>query len=159
MRLSAVEVGREQVGPEPRERRMDGLGARLEQFDDGGIETDGDRPIDLEDEPGTAGWAAPSFAGAVAVPRAVHPQVGPQLEAAVEPDQQVLALRLDRVDPLPDDPLDLRDGSRTLGPCSHDVTTNEVRAEALLRSGKACHLRARPEPSALGAASGRGNRR
>src|SRR6185312_17537651 len=78
-----------------------------------------------------AGRAAPPFTGAVAVPRPVHPQVRPQFEAAVEPDQQVLALRLDRVDPLPDDPLDLRHGSRTLGPCSHDVTTHEVWAEAL----------------------------
>ena len=97
-RLGGIEVGRQEVRPERRERRVEALGARLEQLDDRGVEADRDRAGDLEDEAGPAGRPAPALAGPVAVPRAVHPQVRPQLEAAVEPDQQVLAQRLDRVD-------------------------------------------------------------
>ena len=44
------------------------------------------------------------------MPRAVHPQVRPQLEAVVESDEQVLALGLDGLDRRADDPLDLGAG-------------------------------------------------
>ena len=42
---------------------------------------------------------APALARPVAVPRPVHPQVRPDLQPVVEPDQEVLAERLDRGDP------------------------------------------------------------
>ena len=64
------------------------------------------------------------------MPRAVHPQVGPELQPAVEPDQQVLALRFDRVDALADDPLDLRDRPGTLGAGRAHVPPDEVRPQA-----------------------------
>ena len=48
------------------------------------------------------------------MPRAVHPQVRPELEAVVEPDQQVLAERLDRGDLAADDAL--RPAGRRPGP-------------------------------------------
>ncbi len=72
---------------------MERLGALLEQLDDRGVEADRDRARDLEHEPGAGRRPAPALARPVAMPRAVHPEVGPELEAAVEPDQQVLAER------------------------------------------------------------------
>ena len=83
---------------------MDDLGAALEQLDHRGIEADGHGARHLEDERGARRRAAPRLAGAVAVPRAVQPEVGPELEAAVELDEQVLARGIDRVDLLADDP-------------------------------------------------------
>ena len=87
---------------------MDDLGAALEQLDDRGVEADGDGARDLDDEGGARRRAAPGLAGAVAMPRAVQPEVGPQLEAAVELDEQVLAGGVDGIDLLADDPRDLR---------------------------------------------------
>ena len=74
--------------------------------------------------------AATRSPGPVAMPRPVHPQVGPQLEAAVEPDEQVLALGLDRVDPLADDAMDLRDRARALRAGRGHVASDEVRPQA-----------------------------
>ena len=87
---------------------MERLGALLEQLDDRGIEADGDRARHLEDEPRTSRRPAPALPGPVAMPRPVHPQVRPDLEAVLESDQQVLAERIDRGDLVPDDPVDLR---------------------------------------------------
>ena len=50
-RLVGVEIGREQVRPEPPERRVEALGPHLEELDDRGIEADRDRTRDLDDEP------------------------------------------------------------------------------------------------------------
>ena len=83
---------------------MERLGARLEQLDHGGVEADRDRARDLEHEARPTGRPAPALARPVAVPRAVHPEMRPQLEAVVEPDQQVLAERLDRGDRRARDP-------------------------------------------------------
>ena len=55
--------------------------------------------------------------------------MGPDLQAAVEPDQEVLALRFDRIDALADDPLDLRDRPGTLGAGRQHVPTDEVRPQ------------------------------
>ena len=162
MRLGGIEVGREQVRAEPRQRRVEALGPRLEQLDDRGVEADRDRAIDLEHEPGPAGRPAPALAGPVAVPRAVHPQVGPELEPAVEPDQQVLALRLDRVDALADDPLDLRHGPGTLGAGGHARPARRGTAGGRRRSGRACRLRASgrlARATGRRGGSGRGSRR
>ena len=87
---------------------MDDLGAALEELDDRRVEADGDGARDLEDERGARRRAAPRLARAVAVPRAVQPEVRPQLEAAVELDEQVLAGGVDGVDLLADDARDLR---------------------------------------------------
>ena len=106
---------------------MERLGAQLEELDDGGIEADRDRARDLDDEPGAARRPPPPLAGPIAVPRAVHPQVRPELEAVVEPDQQVLAERLDRGDLVADDTGHLRDGPGPAGPRRDDGPTDEVR--------------------------------
>src|SRR6185503_4625815 len=52
--------------------------------------------------------AAPRLAGPVPMPRAVQPEMGPQLQAAVELDEQVLAGGIDGIDLLAHDPRDLR---------------------------------------------------
>ena len=127
---ACVEVGRQQVRPEPPERRVERLGALLEELDDRGIEADRDGARDLQHEPGTTGRAPPALAGPIAVPRAVHPQVGPDLEAVVEPDEQVLAERLDRGDLAADDAADLRDGARAGRPCGCDGPPDQVRSES-----------------------------
>src|SRR5687768_5814885 len=108
---------------------MDALGTCLEQLDDRGVEADGDRAIDLEHEPRASRRSTPALARSIAMPRAVHPQVRSQLQAAVEPDQQVLALRLDGIDTLADHPMDLWNGTRSLGTCRDDVPTDQVRPE------------------------------
>jgi hypothetical protein len=92
------------------------FGPLLEQLDDGRIEADGDRTIDLEDEPGPGRRPAPALPGPVAVPRAVHAQVRAQLEAAIEADEQVLALGIHALDALADKALDLGHRARPLCP-------------------------------------------
>ena len=72
---------------------MDDLGAALEQLDDRGVEADRDGAGDLDDECRARWRPAPRLAGPVAVPRPVQPEVRPQLEPAIELDQQVLARR------------------------------------------------------------------
>jgi hypothetical protein len=47
---------------------MEWLAPRLEQLDHRGIETDRDRTVDLQHEPGAAGRPTPALAGSVAVP-------------------------------------------------------------------------------------------
>src|SRR6266540_1213961 len=94
---------------------MNRLGPRFEQFDDRRVEADGDRSVDLEHEAGSSGRPAPALARPVAMPRPVHPQMRAQLETAIEADQEVLALGLDRVHPLADDAVDLRDGAGSSG--------------------------------------------
>jgi hypothetical protein len=56
--------------------------------------------------------------------------VRPQLEAAIEPDEQVLALRLDRIDASTDDPPHLGHGTGTLRPRGEDVAPDEVRPQS-----------------------------
>src|SRR4051794_4855002 len=103
---------------------MQSLGACLEQLDHWRIEADRHGTIDFEHEPRASRRSAPALARPVAVPRAVHPQVGAQLEPAVEADQQVLALALDRVDALADHSLDLGDRPGSLCTCGPDVATD-----------------------------------
>ena len=95
---------------------MERLGALFEELDDRGVEADRDRARDLDDEPCPRRRPPPALARPVAVPRAVHPEVRPDLEAVVEPDQQVLAERLDRGDLVADDARDLRDRAGAGGP-------------------------------------------
>ena len=130
MHLGGIEVGAEQVRTEPGQRRVEMLRPRLEQLDDRGVEADRDRAIDLEHEARPTGRSTPALTRPIAMPRAVHPQVGPQFQPAVEPDQQVLALRLDRVDPLADDPMDLGHGARSLGTRRAHVPPDKVRPES-----------------------------
>ena len=117
------------------------------------VEADRDRARDLEHEPRPGRRPAPALAGPVAVPRAVHPQVGPQLEAVVEADQQVLAVRLDRVDRR------ARRARSTCGtgpgPAARGRSPSGRRGTAggRPRSGRACRPRAcgSASPSATGA--------
>ncbi len=109
---------------------MERLGPLLEQLDDGGVEADRDRARDLEHETARAGRSPPRLAGAVAVPRAVHPQMRPDLEPAVEADQQVLAERLDRGDLPADEPRHLRDRAGSAGPRRRDGPADQVRPQA-----------------------------
>ena len=114
----------------------------LEQLDHRRVEADGDGARDLEDEPRPRRRPAPALAGPVAMPRAVHPQVGPELEAAVEPDQQVLALRLDaRRSVCADDAVGpaARAGARR---ARRDVAARRGTAAAPRRSERACRLQA-----------------
>ena len=107
---SASACASSRSGPSADSDGWSGLGPLLEQLDDRRVEADRDRARDLEHEPRPRRRPPPALAGPVAVPRAVHPQVGPELEAVVEADEEVLAVRLDRVDRRADDPLDLRAG-------------------------------------------------
>ena len=99
--------------------------------------------IDLEDEPCPAGGSSPALARPVSMPRTVHAQMCPELETAVESDQQVLALCLDGIDPLADHPLDLRDRPRTLRPRRDDVPPDQVRPETLRGAEERVALRHR----------------
>lgn len=53
-----------------------------------------------------------------------------QFQAVVEPDQEVLAERLDRGDLAPDDALDLREGARAARSRRRDRAAHEVRPES-----------------------------
>lgn len=55
--------------------------------------------------------------------------MGPQLEAIVEPDQQILALCIHGRDPLPDDPMDLRYRPRSPRPGRQDGSAHEKRSQ------------------------------
>src|SRR6188474_975197 len=99
---------------------MNRFDALFEKLDDRGVEADRDRTRNLDDEPGASGRSPPTLARLVAVPRAVHPQVGPDLEAVVETDQQVLAERLDRGDLVTDDSRDLGHRAGAGGPGGGD---------------------------------------
>jgi hypothetical protein len=57
----------------------------------------------------------------------VHPQVRPQLEAAIEADQQVLAVRLDGIDATTDQSMHLWHRSRPLGAGRRDIAAHEMR--------------------------------
>src|SRR5258705_12049109 len=104
---------------------MEVLGGLLEQLDHGRIETDGDGASDLDDQARTCRRTPPALPRPVAMPRAVHAQVGTELEATVEPKEQVLALRLDLVDAAADDPLHPRHRARTLPPGRADAAAPE----------------------------------
>ena len=65
------------------------------QFDDRGAEAHRDRPVGLEDRLHLPRRPAPLLARLVDVPGTLHPHVAVDREAIVEPDQQVLADRLD----------------------------------------------------------------
>ena len=93
-----------------------------------------------------AGGAAPALTRPVAVPRAVHPQVRPHLEAVVEPDQQVLALRLDGRSRSPRPgapPADPARAPRRRSPSGRPGTGAGRR-----RCGRACRPRAPTRPRA-----------
>ena len=126
-RLRQVEVVVEQVRPEHRDRRVDDLGPALEQLDHRGVEAHRDGARHLDDERGPGRRAAPGLAGAVAMPRAVEPEVRPELEAAVELDEQVLAGRVDGIDLLADDARDLGPGQP--GASARHDPAGEVRPE------------------------------
>ena len=80
-----------------------------------------------------AGRSAPALAGPIAVPRTVHPQVRPDLQAVVKADQQVLAERLDRGDLVTDDAGDLGDGAWACGPSGCNDAADEVRPKTRRR--------------------------
>ena len=126
VRLGGVEIGRDQIGTQPRERRVEALAARLEELHDRRIEADGDRAVDLQHQPGPTWRPAPPLPRPIAMPRAVHPQVGAELQTTVEADQQVLALGLHGIDAPADDPVDLWDSTRTLGASGPHVPPDEV---------------------------------
>lgn len=130
MCLRAVEPRVEQVRPEPAERGMEVSGSGLEQFHHRRIEADGDGAGHLEDQPGARRRTTPRLAGAVAMPRAVHPQVRPKLEPTVEPDQEILAARLDGIDAMTDHAMDLRDRTRAVRACRGHLPPEQERAQA-----------------------------
>jgi hypothetical protein len=105
----------------------------LEKLDDRGIEAHGNGARDLQHERGTRRRPAPRLARPVAVPRPMEPKVRPELEAAVELDQQVLARRVDGIDLLADDAADLR--SRQPGAGSRDDPPGQVRPQG---NGNSC---------------------
>src|SRR4029077_6317770 len=102
-RFIGIEGGIEQVRPEPAERGVERYRPCLEEIDGPGIEADRNRARDLEDEDGPGGRPAPGPARPVAMPRPVHAEVGPKLEAVAELDPEVLAGRDDVADRLADD--------------------------------------------------------
>ena len=105
-----VEVGRlrEDVRPEP---ARDGVA----QLEDGPVPLERLELGPAQDEPRRAEGPAPTRLHA---PAALHPQVAPQREAALEAEQEVLADRLHALQPKPVEPLGdpehLRSGVRRL---------------------------------------------
>ena len=108
---------------------MERLGTLLEQLDDRRIEADRDCTGDLKDKPSPRRRPAPPFAGPIAMPRPVHPQMRPDHEAVVEPDQKVLADGLDGRDLTPDHAVDLRHGTRAAGLRGRHGAADQVRPE------------------------------
>jgi hypothetical protein len=121
---SAAAIGSDARDGSRRRRWVEPFRALLEQLDDRCVEADRDRARDLEHDAGPGRRPAPALARPVAVPRAGHPHVRPQLEPVVEADHEVLAVRFDGVDRRPDHPLDLRPG-----PGRPHRPSDEVRAK------------------------------
>ena len=141
MRFSRIEGRGEQIRPQARQRRMEVFGPMLEEFEDRRIEADCDRARHLQHQARPRRRPSPPLAGSIAVPRPVHAQVRPDLQAAVEPDEQVLAERLHRVDATPDQALDLGHRTWTLGTCRRHMPTDEMRPEARRRAEERVALR------------------
>ncbi len=97
----------EEVRAEGGEARMERHGAAVEELDDRRIEADGHVRPGLEDGDRGVTASSPRLPGSVAVPGALHPQVGVQRQPAVEIDEQVLALASHRADPAAHDPRQL----------------------------------------------------
>ena len=87
----------------------------------------------------------PALAGPVAMPRAVHPKVRPQLEARIEADEQVLAVGVDAGDGGPDQPV--RPAGPGAAPAPPSPPGRRDAAAARPRSGRACRPQAR-DPAA-----------
>ena len=125
-----VGLGRREVGAE---MRRPGPAARRSPHEahPGCREADGDPVVvGLDDDSGRRSRALPSFATAIQVPAPRHHHVGLEHLTVVEPDEQVLALRLDRLDPRA-----RRDGAdqpRRLE--AHDRPLDERRAQSAGRS-------------------------
>jgi hypothetical protein len=94
-RLLDIEAGSQQLGPQARELRMDGQRPGVEQLYRRRIEADAHDGGSFEHGHRPRRRAAPALTRPVAVPRAVHPEVRVQRQAAREADQQVLAARDD----------------------------------------------------------------
>ena len=107
--------------------------------------------------------SAPRLARPVAMPRPVHPQMRPDLEAIVEANQEVLAERLDGRDLVADDPADLRHRSGTTGPRRTHLPAEQVRPQSGRRPKERVafgHARATwRRPGGSNAAQGRDSRR
>jgi hypothetical protein len=88
-----VRLARQQIRAEPREPGMDGQSPRLDQLDRRCIEADAYAVRHLHDRDGARRCSPPSLAGAIGVPRTVHPEVRMQRQATAERHQQVLAAR------------------------------------------------------------------
>ena len=129
MRFRRIKGRGEQIRPQARQRRMEVFRALLEEFDDRSIEADRDRARHLQHQSRPRRRPSPALAGSIAVPRPVHAQVRPDLQAAVEPDEQVLAKRLHGVDATPDQPLDLGHRPWALGTCGRHVPPDEMRPQ------------------------------
>ena len=129
MGFGGIERRIEEVGAELPERGMDPLSPGLEELDDRRIEADRDRARHLEDEPRAGRRPLPGFTRPVPVPRPVHPQVRAELQAAVEPDDEVLADRVDGIDRASDEAVRLRDGTWTVGARRGDGPPDEVRPQ------------------------------
>ena len=118
--------------------------ALLEELDDRRVEADGDGARNLDDEARPRCRPAPRLAGTVAMPRAVHPEMRPELQAIVEADEEILALRLDCRDRRADDPANLRPGLACAG--GADDAPDEMWPEASRRSEEGIALRHRAGP-------------
>ncbi len=92
------DVGAGEVGTEVRESGRRGRAVR--ELDDRRGEAHRGPTVDLDDRAGQLRALPPPLPGAVQVPRARHPHVGAQRGTSLEPDEQVLADRLDRFDAL-----------------------------------------------------------
>ena len=131
---SPVPVGREQVRPEPRERRVDRLGPRLEQLDHRRVEADRDRARHLEHEhaPGPAGGASARRAGSGATSRssgggsAARGRCRTGSGGSCPPPRPPVTVE-------PDDPLDLRAAGPRPGPRSPSRPTRYGREPAAVR--------------------------
>jgi hypothetical protein len=97
-RLLDIEARIQQLRPEARELRMDGQRPAVEQLDRRRIEADTDSGRCLEHRDCPRRRPPPTLTRPVAMPRAVHPEVRVQRQAAREADQQVLAARDDVFD-------------------------------------------------------------
>ena len=97
----AVELGCEHVRAERRELLVEARARRGHEIEDRAVELDDLAALGAEHQPRALRRAPPALAPAEHAPPAGHPQVRVDDEVALEADEQMLAVGVDRVDPAP----------------------------------------------------------
>ena len=150
----AVEHGCEHVRAERRELLVEARARRGHELEDRAVELDDLAALRAEHQPRALRRPPPARASAEHAPRAGHPQMRVDDQVALEADEQVLAVGVDRVDPR------ARRGGRASGPCRSADAASRSRpgrgrrapGGSGSRHGGSCRPRAWPRPAYGGAA-------